>query len=135
VRLPESRRALAAVAALVAVLLLLIPIGRWEARKHVRHELAGIRGVLADIGPFDSPSLDAFRVNTGPNLDCLLYKRGTNPFALEFCWDTAGRVVEGYDRRGSSPKIWSVRDDPSASTIQIDRSRVEALLARLQKPA
>lgn len=123
-------------AALVVVLLALIPVGRWEAHRHARHEIAGIRKVLAAIGPLDSKSLDAYRKGVGnPGLDCLLYKRGTNPFALEICFDAAGRVVEGYDRRGTGPKIWSLREDPTASTVHIDYARAEALVTRLQQPA
>ena len=123
--------------AVLLVLLALIPLGRWEARRHARHELAGIRRVLAEIGRFDQPSLDAYRVGVGTHyeLSCLLYRRGTNPFALEFCFDGAGRVVEAYDRRGGSPRIWSIREDPGASHIVIDRPRLVALIERLQKPA
>lgn len=131
-----STRWLLAAGALVVVLLALIPVGRWEARRHARHEVAGIRGVLAAIGPLDQPSLDAYRKGVGnPGLDCLLYKRGTNPFALEICFDAAGRVIEGYDRRGSGPKIWSIREDPTASTLHIDYAQAETLLKRLQQPA
>jgi hypothetical protein len=123
-------------ATLVVVLVALIPIGRWEARRHARHEVAGIRRVLVAIGPLDQPSLDAYRTNISAlGHDCLLYRRGSNPFALEFCWDHAGRVVEAYDRRGSGPKIWSLREDPASSAVHVDRARVEALLARLQQPA
>jgi hypothetical protein len=123
-------------AALVVVLVALIPIGRWEARRHARHEVAGIRRVLAAIGPLDQPSLDAYRVHISDlGLSCLLYKRGSNPFALEFCFDHDGRVIEGYDRRGSGPKIWSLREDPAASTVYVDAARAEALVARLQRPA
>jgi len=121
--------------ALVAALLFLIPIGRWEARRHARHELAGIRTVLAAIGSYDQPALDAYRQGVGTGLDCLLYRRGANKFALEFCFDGAGRVVEGYDRRGNAPKIWSIREDPSSSTIHIDRLRLEALIERLKQPS
>lgn len=127
----SRRRHWVAAAAVVAILIALIPLGRWEARRHARSELVGIHRVLAAIGPFDQRRLDAYRENVGPGLDCLLYRRGTNPFALEFCFDRQGRVVEGYDRRGTSPKIWSIREDPSASTIHIDRPRLERLLARL----
>ncbi|MHB8643726.1 MAG: hypothetical protein ACYDA3_12675 [Gaiellaceae bacterium] len=131
-----SNRSLLAGLALVVVLLALIPIGRWEARRHARLEIAGIQRVLAAIGPLDQPSLDAYRKGVGnPGLDCLLYKRGTNPFALELCFDAAGRVIEGYDRRGKGPKIWSLREDPSASTVRIDYAQAEQLLARLQQPA
>lgn len=127
---------LLALAALAALLLALIPVGRWEARRHARHELAGIRKVLAAIGPYDQPELDAYRKGVGiPGLDCLIYRRGSNRFALEFCFDAAGRVVEGYDRRGTSPKIWSIREVPSSSDIRIDKPRLEALITRLEQPA
>lgn len=119
----------------IAVLVALIPLGRWEGRRHARNEVAGMRHVLAAIGPVDQPALDAYRIDVGPALDCLLYRRGSNPFALEFCFDRAGRVVEAYDRRGTSPKIWSIRESPSASTIHIDRARLETLIARLKQPA
>ena len=127
---------LLALAALAVVLLALIPVGRWEARRHARHELAGIRRVLAAIGPYDQRSLDAYRKGVGnPGIDCLAYRRGTNPYALEFCFDSAGRVVEGYDRRGTSPEIWSVRESPQSSDIRIDKARLESLIARLAQPA
>jgi hypothetical protein len=127
---------LLALAALAVVLLALIPIGRWEAHRHARHELAGIRTVLAAIGPYDQPALDAYRKGVGnPGLDCLIYRRGSNRFALEFCFDAAGRVVEGYDRRGTSPKIWSVREVPASSDIRIDKPELEALIVRLQQPS
>jgi hypothetical protein len=122
-------------AVLAVVLLALIPVGRWEARRHARHELAGIRGVLAAIGPFDQAALYGYRQGVGPGLDCLTYRRGSNQFALEFCFDGAGRVVEGYDRRGNAPKIWSIREDPSSSTIHINRPRLEALIERLKQPS
>jgi hypothetical protein len=119
----------------VVVLAALIPLGRWEGRRHARHEVAGIRGVLAAIGPLDQRSLDAYRIGVGPGLDCLLYRRGSNPFALELCFDGAGRVVEAYDRRGGSPKIWSLREDPSASSVRIDQAQAAALVDRLSRPA
>jgi hypothetical protein len=128
-------RWIAASVVVAVALVALIPIGRWEARRHARHELSGIRRVLAAIGRFDQPSLAAYRQGVGnPGLDCLLYRRGSNPFALEFCFDGEGRVLEGYDRRGTSPRIWSLREDPSASTIHVDRPHLESLIARLQQP-
>jgi len=129
-----QRRSVLWAAAAVVALLALIPLGRWEARRHAQNEIRGIRSVLAAIGPLDQPSLDAYRIGVGPGLDCLLYKRAANPFALEICFDGAGRVVEGYDRRGGSPRIWSLREDPSASTVQIDGARALALVKRLSQP-
>lgn len=129
------RRWIVGGALVFVVLLALIPVGRWEAKRHARHELAGIRRVLAEIGPLDQASLDAYRVGVGPGMDCLLYKRGSNPFALELCFDSEGRVIEAIDRRGSSPRISSIREDPSASTIRIDRAKALALIARMEQQA
>jgi hypothetical protein len=126
------RRRLVIVGIAVSALLLLIPVGRWERNRHARNELAGIRRVLAAIGPMDHSSLDAYRVGVGPGMDCLLYKRGSNPFALEFCFDGAGRVIEAIDRTGSSSRIWSIREDPSASDVHIDRTKALALIARMK---
>jgi hypothetical protein len=123
-------------AVVVVLLLALIPLGRWENRRHVDRELAGIRSVLAAIGPLDTAKPDAYRKNVWvPPIDCLLYRRGSNPYALEICFDGAGRVVEGYDRRGTSPKIWSIKEEPAKSTIHVDRARLEAELARLMQPS
>jgi len=122
-------------AVVIVVLLVLIPVGRWERNRHAHHELAGIRRVLAEIGPLDQPSLDAYRVGVAPGMDCLLYERGTNPFALELCFDGSGRVIEAIDRRGSSPHISSIREDPGASNIRVDREKALALIARLQQTA
>jgi hypothetical protein len=133
-----NRRWVAGTAIAVLVLLALIPLGRWEARRHARNEVAGIRRVLAAIGPVDQPSLDAYRLNVAagakPGFNCLAYRRGNNPFALEFCFTQQGRVIEGYDRRGTSPRIWSIREDPGRSPIVMDVAKLDALLKRLQQP-
>jgi hypothetical protein len=119
--------ALGVAAALVA----LIPVGRWERSRRARDQVAGMRGVVAAVGPLDSRSLDAFR--HFQQFDCLLYKRGRNPFALELCVDPAGRVIETIDRRGSGdPKIWSLRDDPTRSTLRVDRAEVDRLLRKME---
>lgn len=131
------RRRLAIAVAVAAALAALIPVGRWEARRHAAEEVAGIRVVLAAIGPVDQPSLSGYRVGIGLDYDfqCLLYRRGANPFALEFCFDPAGRVVEAYDRRGAEPRIWSIREDPEASDVVLDVRQLQALVDRLRQPA
>ncbi len=122
-------------AAAVAILVALIPIGRWEASRHADSELAGMRRVLAAVGPLDQPLLDAYRVNVGTGFDCLLYKRGANRFALELCFDKQGRLIEAIDRRaGGDPRISSLREEPSDSTIRVDRGLVDRLLKRLGAP-
>lgn len=90
-----------------------------------------MRKVLAAVGPLDQPSLDAFR-HLGA-FDCLIYKRGRNPFGLELCVDHHARLVEAIDRRKGQPKIWSLRDDPSRSTIRVNYAEVKRLLLRMEK--
>lgn len=126
---------MAAGAAAAAVLLALIPLGRWEGGRHADSELEGMRRVQAAIGPLDQPSLDAYRVSVGTGFDCLLYKRGANRFALELCFDKPGRLVEAIDRRGAGdPKISSLRETPGDATIRADRALVDRLLKRLGAP-
>lgn len=133
-----SRRTVVWTILAAVVLVALIPVGRWEKGRHARTENDGIRRVLAAIGPIDQGSLDGYRQNvawgTQPGFDCLLYKRGANPFALEFCFTPSGRVIEAYDRRGSSPRIWSLREDRSAAAVQLDAKKLLALIDRLRRP-
>jgi hypothetical protein len=119
---------------LVAVLVLvaLIPVGRWERQHRADREMRGMRGVIAAVGPLDNPTLKGFRILT--NFDCLVYKRGTNLFALEVCVADDGRVVEAIDRRSGESKIWSLRDDPSRSDVRVDRREVNRLLLRMNVP-
>ena len=128
------RRASALAAAVFVVLLALIPVGRWERARHSRIEVRGMRRVLMKVGPLGGPTLDAYRVGLVP-FDCLLYRRGSNPFALELCIDPQGRLVEAIDRVSGTPEIWSLREDPSRSTIRIDRGEVNRLLRSLGVPA
>lgn len=93
-----------------------------------------MRRVLALVGPLDNPSLDAYRIDIDFEFDCLLYRRGANRYALELCFDRAGRLAEAIDRRSGKPRISSLREHPEASTIRADRSEVVRLLKRLGAP-
>jgi len=123
------RRALVWATVTAVVLVALVPVGRWERSRRADEQNEGMRMVLAAVGPLDSPSLSAFRRNE--NFDCLLYKRGGNPFALELCVDFQARLIETIDRRASEPRIWSLRDDRGRSTITLDRAQIERLLERM----
>lgn len=89
----------------------------------------GFRIVERLVGPLDSPALSGFRVF--PAFDCLTYRRGNNVFALELCVDSTGRVVEAIDRRSYDRRIWSLRFDPSASTVRVNRAEVDRLLRKM----
>ena len=127
-----SRRVavLVGVAALVAVLL--VAIGRWERGHRADEEIRGMEKVLVAIGPLDNPTLASFRYLS--DFQCLGYERGKNPVALEACFDAHGRVVEAFDRRRGEAEIWSLREDPTSSTLRRDRSEVDRLLVRMGVP-
>ncbi|MFN2468597.1 MAG: hypothetical protein ABR521_10775 [Gaiellaceae bacterium] len=126
--------AIAAVLAF-AVLAGVIAVGRWERGRHVREELRGLRQIRQLVGPLDGPTLSAYRIGVALRFDCLLYRRGGNRFALELCFDGRGRLVEAIDRRDSGdPTIASLREEPDASTIVVDRALVDRLLHRLGAP-
>jgi hypothetical protein len=128
-----SRRRLGfAVVAALLVLLALVPIGRWERSQRAEEQVRGMSSVLTAVGPLDSPSLKAFRYLQG--FQCLVYRRSANDFALELCVDSRGRLVEAIDRRSGEPEIWSLRDDPTRSTIYLDRKEVDALLHKMGVP-
>jgi len=127
-----ARRAALALAAL-AVLALLVGAGRWERSREIRHQAAGMRKVEKLVGPLDNRTLSGYRVL--PAFDCLVYRRGGNPFALELCVDRAGRLVEAIDRRTVDRKIWSLAFEPASSPVRVDRAVVDRLLARMGAPA
>lgn len=128
-----SPRRLAALAlAAVAVLAVLVLVGRWERDRRADEQVRGLRTVVDEVGPLDQPSLEAFRYLR--NFQCLLYRRGSHPLALELCVDPHGRVVEAIDRRSGEPEIWSLRDDPTRSTVRVDRAEVDRLLVRMGVP-
>jgi len=123
------RRWLAVAGAVVLALAALVVVGRHERSRHAASENRKIAEIRRLVGPLDSPSLDAFRLL--PQFSCLLYKRRDNRFALELCVDAQGRVVEAIDRRGRTPKIASLREDPSHATVRVERAEVDRLLRKL----
>ena len=125
--------AVGAVAAL-SLLAVLVAVGRWEARRHARDENARIARIRALVGPLDHPKPDAYRVNIGPGLDCLLWGRNGFPYALELCFTRDGRVVEAIDRRHGDPRIASLREDPDRATTRIDPNLARQLLRGLGAP-
>ena len=123
---------LAIVLATLVALGVLVLVGRSEGRRHARKENRGIAEIRALVGPLDSRSLDRYRLL--PQFSCLLYRRAGNAFALELCIDARGRVVEAIDRRNRrKPRIYSLREDPSAATLRVDRAEVDRLLVRLEE--
>ena len=127
------RLASAAIAA-VALLGALVAVGRWEAGHHAQDENAQIARIRAAVGELDRPKPVAFRVHIGFGFDCLLWKRRSNPYALELCFTRDGRVVEAIDRRHGDPRIASLREDPDRATTRIDPDLARRLLRELGAP-
>lgn len=127
-----ARRIALAAGALFVVCALLVLIGRWERGERAEEQNAGMREVVAAVGPLDDASLTAFRYFA--TFQCLAYRRGEVRLALELCIDWDGRVVEAIDRRSGSPTIWSVRDEPTLSTVRVDRCLADRLFMRMGVP-
>jgi hypothetical protein len=125
----RSRRVQWAVA-LVMLAVVLVLVGRLERRHHADIQNDRIQRVLAAVGELDGPTLDAYRERS--DFDCLIYKRGKNPYALELCVDAAGRVVEAIDRRFGRPRIGSLREETSLATHRVSRSEVERLVRKME---
>jgi len=123
-----ARRAAWLLAALLVVVGLVF-VGRWERGERADEQVRGMGKVLTAVGPLDGPTLSAFRYFQ--DFQCLAYRRDRNLLALELCVDAEGRVVEAIDRRSGEPKIWSLRDDPTRSTLRVDRHEVDRLLDRM----
>ena len=121
-----SARAVVVVAVVIAALGLLVVVGRWEGRRHADRENAKILRIREAVGSLDRPRPTGFRI-LNP-FTCLTYARGGNKYALELCVDGAGRVVEAIDRRSGTPRIASLREDPGAATVRVDRGEVDRLL-------
>jgi hypothetical protein len=120
-----SRNAAALAVAAVVVAVGLVVVGRWEGARSVRAEAARIDEVRAAAGPLDGSRLVGYRL---AELDCLLYRDGKNPYALELCFDPHGRLVEALDRRrGGDPRIGTLRYDPRAAPLVVPPPRLLTL--------
>ncbi len=126
--MPRRKRVLAIAVVGVLVLAALVAVGRWERGRWVHSQVEGMKRVRVAIGPLESKSLDGYRML--PGFDCLVYRRGPNPYALELCVDSAGRVVQAIDRRGARV-YYSLQAEPTASTFRVDRARVDRLLRKM----
>lgn len=126
--LSVRRVAIVAIVVLV-VTLLLIPVGRWQAQRALTADRQRITRIAALAGPLDGPRLTAYRLAF---YNCLLYRVGKDPFAIELCFDARGHLVEAIDRRhyGFDPKIGSVRYDPSGAPVTVAPARVLKLIQR-----
>jgi hypothetical protein len=113
--------------------LALIALGRYESASASRAQVHGMQRVFALVGPHWATTPTAYRLSFA--FDCLLYRVGSNPYALELCFDAGGRVVEAIDRRGTSPRFYTLRYDPGASTLRVEpRTLTAAFVAARAAP-
>jgi hypothetical protein len=114
-----------AVVAVVAVIACacLVGIGRWETHRFETSEGARMAAVWREVSQRQPV---AFRL--AAPVDCLDYAVGKNPFGLEVCFDSAGRLVDVIDRRdASNSKRWSLRFDAGAAPVTVPPARLLAL--------
>ena len=109
-----------------------VRFGRAERSDWAARQMRGMEQIAREIGPLDQRSLVGYRVL--PQFDCLVYRRGSDPYAVELCFDAAGRLVEAIDRRPRGTVFYSLRAEPSASTIVVDRARIDRLLRKMGAP-
>jgi hypothetical protein len=100
----------------------LVAAGRVERTSAASSQMNGMKHVLALVGPRWATTASAYRL--APVFDCLLYRVGPDPYALELCFDESGRIIQAFDRRGNGSKLWSLRYDPSESTLREDPKTV-----------
>jgi hypothetical protein len=111
----------------------LVVVGRWERSREIAAEVKGLHRISALVRPLDQRTLTGYRVQS--SFDCLVYRRGANPFALELCADRSGRLVEAIDRRSEHRRIYSLRAEPFASPVRLDRAKFEHVLNRMIRAA
>jgi hypothetical protein len=115
----------------VAGLFALVPLGRWERGDADRKEVAALERTRALVGDvLASPRLAAYRLTT--KADCLLYRFGGDPYAVELCFDGRGRLVTAIDRRRRDhTRIASVAYRPSLDPRPAIPQSLFALFQRL----
>ena len=114
--------------ALVAVLL--VAIGRWERGGAPTRRCGGWRRCSWRSG---HSTTRRSRRSVPVRFQCLGYRRGKNPVALE----GASTRTAASSRRSTAArraKIWSLREDPTSSTLRRDRDEVDRLLVRMGVP-
>lgn len=121
-------RAAAGIAGALAVAAVLALVGRWERQREIDAQVRGMERIERAVGRLDQPSLTGYRVL--PAFDCLVYRRGDDPYALELCADGAGRLVEAIDRRDGR-RYASLRFEPAASPLRVDRLEFDRILRRM----
>lgn len=124
--MPRTSHRLLLTAAVAFVLLIVaIPVGRWEDGRAATRAQRGIDGVRALVGPdLVGPRLTAIALAL-PSLTCLVYERESYIYALELCYDQAGRLVQAVDASRGEARYWSVAYRPSRARVRIDPAEIE----------
>ena len=119
------RLTMVSVTAIVCAVALVL-LGRWEERRTVQRQAAGMRTVLAAVGGRpDVSTISGYRYGP-PN--CLSYYADRLLFALQLCFSPDGHLVTAVDRRGSAPVYYSLEYRPSLSPLVFPRNQIDLLL-------
>jgi hypothetical protein len=128
----SGRLVVAALVVAAVAVVGVVALGRRERQSWIDRQVRGMQRIRTLVGPLDQRQLVGYRVL--PQFDCLVYQRGENPFALELCVDGAGRLVEAIDRTSADHRYPSLRAEPTASPLHVDRHAVDVLLRRMGAP-
>jgi len=108
--------------ALVAFVVAAVAYGRSEGERAVDVQQRGLLAVRAAVGArLVHPTQSVY--DPGSGLQCLVYRVGRRPSALELCFDSAGGLIEAVDRRGKE-RISTVRWSRSDAPLHIPPSEV-----------
>ena len=119
------RRPRLAIVVAVVALAACVPIGRYERSRAIKAQQKKIEHIAA----LTRGRPTAYRF--ADQYDCLLYRVGPNPYALELCYDGQGRLVEALDRRRGL-HVGSLRYDPAAAPIRLAPSTIAGMLPRVR---
>ena len=126
-----TRRVIAVVAGVIVLVMFVVLAGRWEERRAIRSQNAGMARVLAAVGSVKTAIPTGYRIAMP---FCLAYTDGVIPYAYQLCWDGKGRLVETVDRRHGKPKYSSLTWDPAGASSRISVAELVHLFKRATVP-
>lgn len=115
--------------AVLAALLVVAAVGKFERSSWIDRQNAGIAAERAAVGA-QLAHPKAYRMAAA--FDCLLYGTYATGDARELCFAPSGAIVETIERHlGKEPKIWSLRAEPSASKVRVDPIVIARMLDKM----
>lgn len=101
-----------------------IALGRWERDRYSTETSARMAAVASAVGPsIVDPSIsDMFFA--GP-ARCLTYAVGDAVYGISLCFDSAGRLIETTDARGTTASFETLRFEPRLARVSVGPDEVD----------